>query len=68
MSSLVVSGGETLEENFGAIRSSASLHSSFPADVGGRGSCSKFYLLESKYDVRASQHKQGIRGLPSHII
>lgn len=52
----VVSGGATLEENFGAIRSSGSvaLHRCFPAGVDGRERC-LFYLLESKYDVRASQ-------------
>lgn len=56
MSCSLVFGDETLEENFGAIGNSAGvgLHGSFPAGVGERGRCLKFYVLESKYDVRVS--------------
>lgn len=45
----MLSGGESLEDNFGAIRGSASVafHSSFPAEVDGRRRCLKFCLLES---------------------
>lgn len=56
MSCSLVFGDEALEENFGAIGNSASvsLHGSFPAGMSERGRCLKFYLLESKYDVRDS--------------
>lgn len=54
MSCALVFGGEALEENFGSIGNSISvgLHDSFSAWVGERVRCLKFYLLESKYDVR----------------
>lgn len=56
MSCSLVFEGQALEENFGAVGNSTSvgLHGSFPAGVGESVRCLKFYLLESKHDVRDS--------------